>query len=1175
MSRATGEMPFLDHLEELRMRILKSAGALVLGIVAGLVLVERFQLIVLLKRPIEPYLPAGGKLIVTGPTEPVMIVLKLGFTVGLILASPVLIYQLWAFLSPALYAREKKALVPGLLIGLLLFMVGAALGYIYVVPQALRVLFSFQSEALAPFITYDKYFSFLLQVVLALGISFELPLVIILLSIFGVLTPQALHRFRRFAIVLACIAGAVLSPGADVISMVMMTVPLIFLYEVGVAGSAIVYRRRKRKEAGAAGTLALVFLLLAAGGAEAQEPVRRPPPVQRDTLLQVVRDSTRQARAQGQLDTATAARLGLPTAPTRTFPPPDSIMEELLARPGFQAVRYRSDSATLFAEERRIQLRWDALTQRGQSVMEADSAITYDDSNCLMTAGGNPRLFDGPSVVISERISYDHCIRRAVIANALTNFQEGATTWFLRGTLAQDSSSSRLYASSGEITSCDLPVPHYHFSARQVKWISRTVLVARPAVLYVRDVPILWLPFIFQDARPGRRSGILVPQFGINDIVRPNGGYNRQVTNVGYYWAPNEYFDLTARLDWYANRYTQYGIAGQYRWLNRFVTGSVAYNRTSENTGQRSSNIRWDHRQSFNLNTTLNLNFNYASNSSVVERNAIDPLLSTQSITSALNFTRRFGWGSLTLGGNRRQSLNDRSVTQQFPALTLSPKPIDLSRNITWSPSVRLTRDEARNTPRGFFKFANALGVLDSVAATENTRVSAFNLDTPLRVGGFNWRNTIAVTDRLVEGRQTFTFREDNTATPQPGDSVTVNRVVSGDFSTGVDWSTGINLPTLFRSTFKVQPTLGIDNVVTGQPFALRNRSTGGDYVVQGKRFAFSLSASPTLFARTGPIGPFGGIRHSIAPVINWTWRPAADIAPEFARAIQQPGRPLEFRSDPNQTASISLTNTIEGKARLAPGDTTDPLNVRKFRILSISTSQLAYDFEQAKKPGRTGWITPSISNTFQSDLLPGFNLSMSHDLWRGQVGTDTARFDPFLSSVSAGFAVSGNTFRSVLAFFGLARGPTETPDGQVRTQPPPTSYIADVGRRRAGTSFNTDQYAGSVSRGFSANFNYSLSRTRPTPGDDIEDPEARQNLGFSTSFSPTPLWSLSWTAQYNITDRQFESHVLRLERDMHEWKASFNAVKNANGNFQFFFSIYLSDLPEVKFDYDQTTIEQ
>src|SRR6185503_18573252 len=178
----------------------------------------------------------------------------------------------------------------------------------------------------------------------------------------------------------------------------------------------------------------------------------------------------------------------------------------------------------------------------------------------------------------------------------------------------------------------------------------------------------------------------------------------------------------------------------------------------------------------------------------------------------------------------------------------------------------------------------------------------------------------------------------------------------------------------------------------------------------------------------------------------------AADISPEFARAIQQAGRPLELRSDPSQTASIGLTQTFEGKARLAPGDTTDPQNVRKYRILSISTSQLAYDFEQAKKPGRTGWITPSISNTFQSDLLPGFNLSTSHDLWRGAVGTDSAKFDPFLASVTAGFAVSANTFRSILSIFGLAHRKTEQESPQRQSQP--TSYVADVGRRRAGTFF-------------------------------------------------------------------------------------------------------------------------
>src|SRR5437899_9020017 len=155
-----------------------------------------------------------------------MIVFKLGFLVGLILASPVILWQLWAFLAPALYAREKRALVPALFAGLLLFLTGAAIAYVFVVPQALRVLFSFQTEAIQPFITYDAYFDFVLQVVLALGISFELPLIIIILAWLGIVGPPELNRFRRYAVVLSFIAGAVLSPGTDLVSMVMMTIPL-------------------------------------------------------------------------------------------------------------------------------------------------------------------------------------------------------------------------------------------------------------------------------------------------------------------------------------------------------------------------------------------------------------------------------------------------------------------------------------------------------------------------------------------------------------------------------------------------------------------------------------------------------------------------------------------------------------------------------------------------------------------------------------------------------------------------------------------------------------------------------------------------------------------------------------------------------------------------------------
>jgi hypothetical protein len=103
-------------------------------------------------------------------------------------------------------------------------------------------------------------------------------------------------------------------------------------------------------------------------------------------------------------------------------------------------------------------------------------------------------------------------------------------------------------------------------------------------------------------------------------------------------------------------------------------------------------------------------------------------------------------------------------------------------------------------------------------------------------------------------------------------------------------------------------------------------------------------------------------------------------------------------------------------------------------------------------------------------------------------------------------------------------------------------------------------------------NFNYQLTRSRPSGATTAED---RQSLGFSTNFSPTPFWSLSWSSQYNITAGEFESQVVRLERELHEWRAGFNFVQNPNGNFAFYFSIYLTDLPELKFDYDQTTIDR
>jgi Tat protein translocase TatC len=1171
MTGSAGEMPFLDHLEELRLRILRSLAAVVIGFAIGLWAVERFQLVTVLKAPIAKYL-TGGKLIVTSPTEPLMIVFKLGFVVGLVLASPIILWQLWAFLAPALYEREKKALVPSLFVGLVLFLTGATLAYLFVVPQALRVLFSFQSEAIAPFITYDAWFGFVLQVVLALGISFELPLVMVILSWLGVIGPGELHRFRRYAIVCSFVAGAVLSPGADLLSMIMMTVPLLFLYEVGVAGSAIVHRRRAKE----AGIAALVLLALGVGATPglAQEPVRAGRPTAdslrgADTLETGLEGEGDQESRPGQsLDSATARRLGLPTAPSRSFAQPDSVVNALLNRQGYRPTRYRADSATVFVESQEVRLQGQALTERQGAMLEADS-ITYRRDSCLLAASGDPHLFDEGQVLVGEGISYDVCRRRGMIRDALTNFNEGSTVWFLRGNVAQDSSSSRIYAGSSDITSCDLPSPHYHFSSRQMKWVSRSVMVARPVTLYVRDVPILWLPFIFQDMRPGRHSGILIPQFGINDLIRPTPGYNRQVANLGYYWVPNDYLDFTGRLDWFANRYVQYGVTGQYRILNRFLAGSLGFNQQRESEGGSGLAVRWDHRQQFDLSTSLNVDFNYASDTRVVRDNAIDPLQNTQQITSSANFSKRYNWGQISLGGNRRQDISDGGVQQLLPAVTISPAPLALGSDITWSPGLSFTNNTTSDPNRDSLFQVLPGGAVDTVLRDVSSRVTAFNFDTPLRLGSFNWQNSIQATDQTSTGLETQTFRIDDPASDDPADSITVNRTFSGDFASSVDWNTGINLPILFRGSWKLQPSLGISNT-TGGPFMLRNRNTNGDWVHQGKRFRIGVTSTPTLFAFFPGIGPLQRIRHSLSPVISYSYEPAADVPEEFARATAQPGQVPQLRSLARQALQVGLSQSFEGK-RKPEGQDTSSADAPKLRVLSISTSPMTYDFEQAKQPGRTGWATQALTNTFLSDMLPGFSLTLSHDLWRGQVGVDTSDFDPFLQRVDASFSISGNTFRGLGAIFGIGKAPDRA--ARERDQEIPR-YIAESGRRtRPGSFYSTNQAPiRGGGRAFSASFQYSLTRARPIPGRVQQDD---QSVNLTTNFSPTPFWGLSWSTQYSITDGTFESQVVRLERDLHEWRAGFNFVRNPSGTFAIYFSIYLTDLPDLKFDYDQTTFEE
>ena len=226
----------------------------------------------------------------------------------------------------------------------------------------------------------------------------------------------------------------------------------------------------------------------------------------------------------------------------------------------------------------------------------------------------------------------------------------------------------------------------------------------------------------------------------------------------------------------------------------------------------------------------------------MIRGNAIDPLQNTQQITSSLNYSKRFTWGTLTLGGNRRQSLTDGSVQQLLPALTLSPVPIALGPDITWSPGLSLTNNTTRNPLADTVFRALPGGGFDTVAVDASTRLTAFSFDTPVRFGGFNWQNSVQVSDSRTKGTQQVTFRADDPTTADPTDSIDVRQTFLGDFQSSIDWDTGINLPVLFRGSWKLQPVVGIGNSTSG-PFAIRNRATNGE--LRAARESASASGPP------------------------------------------------------------------------------------------------------------------------------------------------------------------------------------------------------------------------------------------------------------------------------------------------------------------------------------------
>ena len=228
MSANPDELPFWGHLDELRSRLIKSFIAVVVAACFFYPYVDRF--LAFLIRPV-------GKVVFTSPADAFVVRLMLLICGGVVLALPVVVYQLWQFVAAGLKEDEKKYIRFFAPASFVLFVVGCVFGYWVIIPVGMKFLLSFATESIVPMITLPNYISFILTLVLAFGLCFQLPLVLMFLAKIGIVTPAFLVQKRKHAIVLILIASAVLTPSPDAVSQILMAGPLLVLYELGVVAS--------------------------------------------------------------------------------------------------------------------------------------------------------------------------------------------------------------------------------------------------------------------------------------------------------------------------------------------------------------------------------------------------------------------------------------------------------------------------------------------------------------------------------------------------------------------------------------------------------------------------------------------------------------------------------------------------------------------------------------------------------------------------------------------------------------------------------------------------------------------------------------------------------------------------------------------------------------------------
>jgi len=241
------EQPFVQHLVELRDRLMKAFAAVALAAMALALFPGPAALYDWLAAPLVAQLPEGATLIATSVISPFLVPLKILLMTSFLLALPVVLYQLWAFVAPGLYSHEKRLVMPLVISSTVLFLVGVAFCYYFVFGQVFKFIQSFAPKSITAAPDIEAYLGFVISMFLAFGMAFEVPVVVVVLARMGVVTVEKLREFRSYFIVLAFVIAAIVTP-PDVVSQLALAIPMCLLYELGIWAASVFIRHTQPDE---------------------------------------------------------------------------------------------------------------------------------------------------------------------------------------------------------------------------------------------------------------------------------------------------------------------------------------------------------------------------------------------------------------------------------------------------------------------------------------------------------------------------------------------------------------------------------------------------------------------------------------------------------------------------------------------------------------------------------------------------------------------------------------------------------------------------------------------------------------------------------------------------------------------------------------------------------------